>query len=157
MKTMAQSAHHEHPESPRAIPLKLLTRPAKGWCQSGNGRGCNPRACKFIGGSTPSQPTTFSPRSTSGEVSRFSSCIDGFDSHTGHQFRAVPSRAQSGLENRGIREGDGSIPSLPAKGRLPEWQRVGLLSRSRSAMAAKVRFLHLPPNHKPPNDNMSRI
>ena len=64
------------------------------------------------------------------------------------ETRAVPSRAQSGLENRGIREGDGSIPSLPAKGRLPERQWVGLLSRSRCVNAAEVRSLYLPPRHK---------
>ena len=45
-----------HPDQSTIATLSILT-PASGWCQSGNGRGCNPRACKFIGGSIPSQPT----------------------------------------------------------------------------------------------------
>ena len=47
-----------HPDHPTIATHAILTQPFKGWCQSGNGRGCNPRACKFIGGSTPPQPTT---------------------------------------------------------------------------------------------------
>ncbi len=90
----------------------------------------------------------------------------------GANKRGLPGRAQSGFEVRGIRKGDGSTPSPPAKangrrsqgagptvvgddgwyrnlqvqrGRLPEWQWVGLLTRSRCASAAKVRPLHRPP------------
>ena len=65
--------------------------------------------------------------------------------------RAAPRRAQSGLENRGIRKGDGSIPSPPANGVLPERQWVSLLSCSRFVRAAKVRSLHTPPHHKTHN------
>ena len=145
-------AHHEHPDAPRAIPLKLLTHPARGWCQSGNGRGCNPRACKFIGGSIPPRPTTVSSRSTSGEVSRFSPCVDGSDSHTGYQLRAVPRRAQSGLENRGIGNGDGSIPSLPASVWKVARVAMGRLAKPRPVRKRRERSTRSPSaSHERPN------
>ena len=131
-----------HPDQSTIATLAILT-PASGWCQSGNGRGCNPRACKFIGGSIPSQPTTVravgetvNATPLKGGHCRFDSCTayqdlprwrNGIRASLRNQIlrvrvpggapskRAAPRRAQSGLENRGIRKGDGSIPSPPAK------------------------------------------
>lgn len=176
-----------HPDQSTIATLAILT-PYKGRCRSGNGRGCNPRACKFIGGSIPSRPTTQAqPGKTAirwphkpeiqgstpwaatkqravgetvnatpskGGHCRFDSCTayqdlprwrNGIRAGLRNQIfgvrvpggapskRAAPRRAQSGLENRGIRKGDGSIPSPPAKwsvareamGRLAKPQPVG--------------------------------
>lgn len=136
-----------HPDQSTIATHAILTQPFKGWCQSGNGRGCNPRACKFIGGSIPSQPTTVRAvgETVNATLSKGGHCR--FDSCTAYQYlprwrngiraglrnqilpvrvrggapskRAVPRRAQSGLENRGIRKGDGSIPSRSASHNTP--------------------------------------
>lgn len=168
-----ESLHPDHPIRARAT-LQLLTQPFKGWCQSGNGRGCNPRAWLDHRWFESIPAHHIEHRSISGEISWLSPNADGFESRTVYQ--ASPAGGigiRAGLRNQilrvrvsggapkdswqngiapvlkteSLREpgGVGSTPTLSAKGRLPEWQRVGLLSRSRSAMAAKVRSLHLPP------------
>lgn len=103
-------------------------------------------------GSNPGSATKFKPRWRNGiraglrnrilrvRVSGGAPVKDSWQNGIAPVLKTVSPREPGGV---------GSIPTLSARGSLPERQWVSLLSCSRSEMVAKVRSLQLPPSIRP--------
>ena len=162
-----------HPDQPITIPTQsVLTLRHGANTHSVGYRAVTPRSASSVLVRIQVAPPSIGPLAQLADAAPSKGDRSGFESRAAYQVDCLAGGIgiRAGLRNRilrvrvlpkdswqngiapvlktvSLREpgGVGSTPTLSAKGRLPERQWVGLLSRSRSAMAAKVRTLHLPP------------